>query len=116
MVDRAALVPARLGARDPHPGAACRVAAGGGGDGDRARREEGATGAQGRRGVAVFTPGGPPGGPRRRKRRGWRGGFARPVEIFVPPAVEARDEVAEAMRAYGVPVHVLEPVAEAVPA
>jgi hypothetical protein len=48
--------------------------------------------------------------------QGWRGGFARPVEIFVPPAVENGDEVAEALCAYGVPVHVFEPVAEAVPA
>lgn len=47
---------------------------------------------------------------------GWRGAFARPVEIFVPPAVEEPAEVAEALAAYGVPVHVLEPVREAVPA
>jgi hypothetical protein len=46
----------------------------------------------------------------------WRGELARPVEIFVPPAVESADEVAEALRAYGVPVHVLTPVVEAVPA
>jgi hypothetical protein len=47
---------------------------------------------------------------------GWRAALARPVEIFVPHAVERREEVAEALRAYGVPVHVLEPVEEAVPA
>jgi hypothetical protein len=46
----------------------------------------------------------------------WRGELARPVEIFVPSAVEDGDEVAEALRAYGVRVHVLEPVEEAVPA
>jgi hypothetical protein len=46
----------------------------------------------------------------------WRGELARPVEIFVPPAVEHADEVAEALRAYGVPVYVLEPVELAVPA
>jgi len=46
----------------------------------------------------------------------WRGELARPVEIFVPPAVENADEVADALRAYGVPVHVLEPMVEAVPA
>ena len=45
-----------------------------------------------------------------------RGELARPVEIFVPSAVENADEVADALRAYGVPVHVLEPVVEAVPA
>jgi hypothetical protein len=47
---------------------------------------------------------------------GWRAAFARPVEIFVPPAVEGRREVAEALCAYGVPVHVLEPIREPVPA
>ena len=47
---------------------------------------------------------------------GWRAAFARPVEIFVPPAVAGRDEVADALCAYGVPVHVLEPIREAVPA
>jgi hypothetical protein len=46
----------------------------------------------------------------------WRGELARPVEIFVPPAVENADEVADALRAYGVPVHALEPMVEAVPA
>jgi hypothetical protein len=38
------------------------------------------------------------------------------VEIFVPPAVEDADGVAERLRAYGVPVHVLTPVGEPVPA
>jgi len=47
---------------------------------------------------------------------GWRAAFARPVEIFVPPAVEGPREVAEALCRYGVPVHVLEPIREAVPA
>jgi hypothetical protein len=47
---------------------------------------------------------------------GWRAACARPVEIFVPSAVERADEVADALRAYGVPVHVLEPAREAVPA
>jgi hypothetical protein len=47
---------------------------------------------------------------------GWRGAYARPVEIVVPPAVADADEVAEALGAYGVPVHVLEPFEEAVPA
>jgi hypothetical protein len=47
---------------------------------------------------------------------GWRAALARPVEIFVPPAVERRDAVAEGLRAYGVPVHVLEAAAEPVPA
>jgi hypothetical protein len=48
----------------------------------------------------------------------WRGELARPVEIFVPPAVENAEGVAEQLRAYGVPVHVLERVdeLEAVPA
>jgi hypothetical protein len=46
----------------------------------------------------------------------WRGALARPVEIVVPEAVTDRHEVAEALRAYGVPVNVLEPVEEAVPA
>jgi hypothetical protein len=48
--------------------------------------------------------------------RAWRGALARPVEIFVPPAVENADEVADTLRAYGVPVHALEPIVEAVPA
>jgi len=48
--------------------------------------------------------------------RAWRAALARPVEIFVPPAVEGRREIADALRAYGVPVHVLEPIREAVPA
>jgi hypothetical protein len=47
---------------------------------------------------------------------GWRGALARPVEIFVPAAVTNRVEVAEGLRAYGVPVHVLEGVEEVVPA
>lgn len=46
----------------------------------------------------------------------WRAELARPVEIFVPPAVEGADEVAERLRAYGVPVHLLERVEEPVPA
>jgi hypothetical protein len=46
----------------------------------------------------------------------WRGELARPVEIFVPPAVEGAVDVAERLRAYGVPVHVLAPVEEPVPA
>jgi hypothetical protein len=41
-------------------------------------------------------------------RAGWRGELARPVEIFVPPAVAGAPEVARALQAYGVPVHVLE--------
>jgi hypothetical protein len=47
---------------------------------------------------------------------GWRAAFARPAEIFVPPAVAGRIEVADALCAYGVPVHVLEPIRKAVPA
>lgn len=47
---------------------------------------------------------------------GWRAASARPVEIVVPTAVHAQDEVAEALTAYGVPVHVLEPVRKLVPA
>jgi hypothetical protein len=47
---------------------------------------------------------------------GWRGALARPVEIFVPTAVTDRVEVAEGLRAYGVPVYVLEGVEEVVPA
>jgi hypothetical protein len=47
---------------------------------------------------------------------GWRAALARPVEIVVPPAVERADDVADALQAYGVPVHVLEPIKEAVPA
>ena len=47
---------------------------------------------------------------------GWRAAFGRPVEIVVPSAVERADEVADALRAYGVPVFVLEPAREAVPA
>lgn len=48
--------------------------------------------------------------------RAWRGALARPVEIFVPPAVENAGDAADALRAYGVPVHVLELMVEAVPA
>jgi hypothetical protein len=47
---------------------------------------------------------------------GWRAGLARPVEIVVPSAVKNASQVADALRAYGVPVHVLGPVKEAVPA
>jgi len=39
---------------------------------------------------------------------GWRAAQARPVEIFVPSAVTDPVEVAEGLRAYGVPVHVPE--------
>jgi hypothetical protein len=38
---------------------------------------------------------------------GWRAGQARPVEIFVPTAVDDAPQVAEGLRAYGVPVHLL---------
>jgi hypothetical protein len=38
---------------------------------------------------------------------GWRAAEARPVEIFVPSAVRDAAAVAESLRAYGVPVHVL---------
>lgn len=47
---------------------------------------------------------------------GWRAALARPVEIFVPQAVHHPDEVAERLREYAVPVHMLEPAMEAVPA
>jgi hypothetical protein len=47
---------------------------------------------------------------------GWRAAFARPVEIFVPPAVDGQGEIADALCVYGVSVHVLEPIKEAVPA
>ena len=43
---------------------------------------------------------------------GWRAAFARPVEIFVPTAVTDGVRVAEGLRAYGVPVHLLDVVAE----
>jgi hypothetical protein len=43
---------------------------------------------------------------------GWRAAFARPVEIFVPSAVTDGPRVAEGLRAYGVPVHLLDVVAE----
>lgn len=49
-------------------------------------------------------------------RHGWRAECARPVEIFVPPAVTDSSDVAEALTAYGIPVHVLEPVEQLVPA
>ncbi|HEY6149022.1 MAG TPA: hypothetical protein VIW19_00765 [Gaiellaceae bacterium] len=45
---------------------------------------------------------------------GWRAAEARPVEIFVPPAVPDQHEVAEGLLAYGVPVHVLVPLREEV--
>ena len=45
---------------------------------------------------------------------GWRAAEARPVEIFVPSAVTNQEEVAEGLRAYGVPVHVLVPLREEV--
>ena len=45
---------------------------------------------------------------------GWRAAQARPVEIFVPSAVTAQEEVAEIVQAYGVPVHRLTPIPEAV--
>ena len=45
---------------------------------------------------------------------GWRAAQARPVEIFVPPAVTDAAEVAEALRAYDVPVHLLVPLREEV--
>ena len=44
---------------------------------------------------------------------GWRAACARPVEIFVPSAVT---EPTDGLEAYGVPVHVLEPLELAVPA
>jgi hypothetical protein len=46
----------------------------------------------------------------------WRGELARPVEIFVPPAVVNAEEVAEALSSYGVPVTLLAPVGEPVTA
>ena len=48
--------------------------------------------------------------------RAWRGALARPVEIFVPPAVENAEAVAEALSSYGVPVTLLAPVGEPVTA
>ena len=45
---------------------------------------------------------------------GWRAAEARPVEIYVPSAVTNQEEVAEGLRAYGVPVHVLVPLREEV--
>jgi hypothetical protein len=44
---------------------------------------------------------------------GWRAAFARPAEIFVPPAVTVDTD---GLRAYGVPVRTPAPVREAVPA
>jgi hypothetical protein len=46
---------------------------------------------------------------------GWRATRARPVEIFVPPAVADAAGVAEGLRAYGVPVHLLADAAAFVP-
>jgi hypothetical protein len=40
---------------------------------------------------------------------GWRAAQGRPVEIFVPEAVRNAEQVAEALRAYDVPVHLLAP-------
>jgi hypothetical protein len=45
---------------------------------------------------------------------GWRAAEARPVEIFVPSAVTNQEEVAEGLRAYGVPVLVLTAIPEEV--
>jgi hypothetical protein len=45
---------------------------------------------------------------------GWRAAQARPVEIFVPPAVTNPEQVAEGLFAYGVPVHRLVPLREEV--
>ena len=45
---------------------------------------------------------------------GWRGALALPVEIFVPAAVHDAAQVAQALGAYGVPVHA--PLEQAVPA
>lgn len=42
---------------------------------------------------------------------GWRAATACPVEIFVPSAVENAEDVAAGLAAYGVPVHVQEPLA-----
>jgi hypothetical protein len=44
---------------------------------------------------------------------GWRAACARPVEIFVPAAVT---EPIEGLEAYGVPVHLVAPAEELVPA
>jgi hypothetical protein len=46
---------------------------------------------------------------------GWRAARARPVEIFVPPAVANAAGVAEGLRAYGVPVHLFADVAALAP-
>jgi len=40
---------------------------------------------------------------------GWRAAQARPVEIFVPEAVHDAERVAEALRAYEIPIHLLVP-------
>jgi hypothetical protein len=45
---------------------------------------------------------------------GWRAAQARPVEIFVPPAVSDAAGVADALGAYGIPVHLLVPTREKV--
>ena len=39
---------------------------------------------------------------------GWRAAHARPVELFVPSAVVDAAGVAEGLRAYGAPVHLIE--------
>jgi len=44
---------------------------------------------------------------------GWRAASARPAEIFVPSVVTVETD---GLRAYGVPIHVLEPIRELVPA
>jgi hypothetical protein len=44
-------------------------------------------------------------------RHGWRAARACPVEVFVPSEVEDAAGVGAGLTAYGVPVHVLEPVA-----
>jgi len=44
--------------------------------------------------------------------QGWRAAFARPVEIFVPGSVTGGAAVADGLRAYGVPVHLLEVAVE----
>jgi hypothetical protein len=43
---------------------------------------------------------------------GWRAAFARPVEIFVPTSVTGGAAIADGLRAYGVPVHLLDVAAE----
>lgn len=44
---------------------------------------------------------------------GWRAAQASPVEIFVPATVERAEDVADGLRAYGVPVHLVEDPAAA---